>query len=208
MNTNFFSQLAAMELHGNLQINITQGSNGRMVVSMILDNQHCNDSAKKLIPPLVLNATCEQLDKQFFETISKPMQQVSAVMVDMESFVKQIEQAKSQSMMSKQQAQLKDKEQESEEKKLQAMWAKVDQLEAEGKYRDAWTKVPDPAKYPDQAEKIRNRRMELSAKFEPDLFAALPASESHALDDDLGMEPEVSVDIADNKSQETDYVNE
>ncbi|MDR3008638.1 MAG: PRTRC system protein E [Sphingobacterium sp.] len=208
MNTNFFSQVAAMELHGNLQINITKGSNGRMVVSMILDNQHCNDSAKKLIPPLVLNATCEELDNQFFETISKPMQQVSAVMVDMESFVKQIEQAKSQSTMSKQQAQQKDKEQESEDKKLQSMWTKVDQLEAEGKYRDAWTKIPDPSKYPEQGEKIRNRRLELSAKFEPDLFAALPASESSVLDSGLGIEPQESTDSADNKNLQTDYVNE
>mgnify|MGYP003582601771 CR=1 FL=1 len=207
MNTNFFSQVAAMELQGNLQINITQGSNGRMVVSLVLDNQHCNDGAKKLIPPLVLNATYEELDKQFFETVSRPMKQVSAVMVDMESFVKQLEQAKIQSTMSKQQAQQKDKEQESEEKKLQGIWAKVGQLEAEGKYREAWTKIPDPAKYPEHAEKIRNKRLELSAKFEPDLFALLPASESPVLNS-LEQEPQITMELADDLNQETEYVNE
>ncbi|MCH5689544.1 hypothetical protein LWM68_38130 [Niabella sp. W65] len=50
--------------------------------------------------------------------------------------------------------------------------AKVDELEKEGKHRDAWMKVPDPSEYPEQAEAIRKRKSSLSSKFAPDLFGA------------------------------------
>lgn len=50
--------------------------------------------------------------------------------------------------------------------------AKVDELEKEGNYRDAWIKVPDPAQFPEQAEVLRKRKTALSAKFAPDLFGA------------------------------------
>jgi len=48
----------------------------------------------------------------------------------------------------------------------------LDELEKEGKHRDAWMKVPDPSEYPEQAEAIRKRKSSLSLKFAPDLFGA------------------------------------
>ncbi|MCH5685560.1 hypothetical protein LWM68_15655 [Niabella sp. W65] len=49
--------------------------------------------------------------------------------------------------------------------------AKADELEKEGKFRDAWVKVPEPTDYPEHAETLRKRRKELSDKFSaPSLF--------------------------------------
>jgi len=41
---------------------------------------------------------------------------------------------------------------------------KVDELEKEGKYRDAWMKVPDPADYPEQTETIRKKEISFIGK--------------------------------------------
>jgi hypothetical protein len=64
------------------------------------------------------------------------------------------------------------KEKEAKEKKYREAMQKVDELEKEGKHRDAWMKVPDPSEYPEQAEAIRKRKSSLSSKFAPDLFGA------------------------------------
>lgn len=51
--------------------------------------------------------------------------------------------------------------------------AKAEELEKEGKFRDAWMKVPDITEFPEKADEIRKRKGELSAKFStPSLFGA------------------------------------
>ena len=59
---------------------------------------------------------------------------------------------------------------EIKEMKYRGIMAEVDKLEAAGKYREAWIKVPQASEFPDKAEEIRNRRSSLSAQFSPDLF--------------------------------------
>ena len=50
---------------------------------------------------------------------------------------------------------------------------KAEELEKEGKFRDAWMKVPDITEFPEKADEIRKRKGELSAKFStPSLFGA------------------------------------
>ena len=51
--------------------------------------------------------------------------------------------------------------------------AKADELEKDGKFRDAWMKVPDITEFPEKADEIRKRKTELSEKFStPSLFGA------------------------------------
>ena len=48
---------------------------------------------------------------------------------------------------------------------------KVDELEKEGKFREAWMKVPDLTEFPEKADEIRKRKTSLSDKFAtPSLF--------------------------------------
>ena len=70
--------------------------------------------------------------------------------------------------------------------------SKVDELEKEGKHRDAWMKVPDPSEYPEQAEAIRKRKSSLSSKFAPDLFAAtaIPLTVEQSQSDEANVEEE------------------
>jgi PRTRC genetic system protein E len=168
--TNFFSSVAALNITGDLQLTIRKGAEDNLVVSVMLNNEQCGDEARKLIPPLSLRGSAEELDNGFFERITTPVQAVSGLMVDMEGFMKQLEEAKKQSAMEKEKADRERKEKEAREKKYKEAMQKVDELEKEGKYRDAWVKVPDPTEYPEQAETIRKRKSALSGKFAPDLF--------------------------------------
>jgi len=168
--TNFFSNVAALNIKGDLQLTIRKGAENNWIVSVMLNNEQCGDDARKLIPPLNLRGTTDELDNGFFERITTPVQIASGLMVDMEGFMKQVEEAKKQSAMEKEKADGERKEKEAKEKKYKEAMQKVDELEKEGKYRDAWMKVPDPADYPEQTETIRKKKSALSGKFAPDLF--------------------------------------
>lgn len=171
MDTNFFNQIAKLQVTGNLQLNIAQGAEGRFVVSVMLHNEQCGDGAKNMIPPLNLRGTAEELDSGFFENITAPIRAVSGLMVDMEAFMKQVETAKVSSAGERKKSEKAKKEGEAKGKNYRDAMLKVDELEKEGRYKDAWMKVPDPVAYPDYAEVIRKRKTSLSAKFAPDLFA-------------------------------------
>ncbi|WP_172915100.1 PRTRC system protein E [Capnocytophaga canis] len=163
METNFFNQIAMMNVVGTLQMTLQQGQNGQYIVSVLLQNDQCSDPAKNGIPPLVLKGTAEELDGGFFQSIVRPLEETSSLLVNMENYIQAQEHAKRQSAMEKEKT-------EKAQKKYDEAMKKVSELEAQGKYREAWTKLPPPNEFPDQAEKIRKKRSELSAHFTPTLF--------------------------------------
>lgn len=171
MNTNFFNQIQQLDFTGNLQLTIAKGAENNLIVSVLLNNEHCGDSAKNLIPPLTFNANSEELDDGFFEQVATPVQKASGLMVDMEKFLKQLEEAKRQSAMEKAKAEKEKKEKEVKAKKYKEAMEKADELEKEGKFRDAWMKVPETSAFPEKSDEIQKRKRELSAKFStPSLF--------------------------------------
>lgn len=190
--TNFFSSIAALNITGDLQVTIRKGAESNWIVSVMLNNEQCGDDARKLIPPLNLRGSAEELDNGFFERITTPIQTVSGLMVDMEGFMKQLEEVKKKSAMEKEKADRERKEKETKEKKYKEAMQKVDELEKEGKHRDAWMKVPDPSEYPEQAEAIRKRKSSLSSKFAPDLFGATvtPVTDEQPQIDEANVEEE------------------
>ena len=162
MQTNFFRQLANMNLTGDLQITFRATTENSFVLSVLLNNEQCGDEARKLIPPLNLRGTAEELDNGFFESISTPLQTASGLMVDMESFMKQLEEAKKKSAM--------EKEKSDREKKEKEALQKAEELEKEGKYKEAWTALPKVSEYPDFADTIRKKQDEYEKYFAPSLF--------------------------------------
>ncbi len=174
MNANFFHQIAQLQITGDLQLTIAKGAENNLIVSVMLQNEQCGDNAKNIIPPLNLRGTAEELDNGFFEKITTPIQTASGIMVDMEAFMKQLEETKKQSAMEKDKADRQKKEQEAKDKKFKDAMAKADELEKEGKFREAWVKVPEITEFPEKADEIRRRKRELSDKFSaPSLFGAI-----------------------------------
>ena len=174
MNTNFFNQIQQLDFTGVLQLNISKGIESNLIVTVLLNNEQCGDSAKNGIPPLTFNATPQEFDEGFFEQITTPIQKVSGLMVDMEKFLKQLEEVKKQSAIEKEKTEKEKKEKEAKDKKFKDAMAKADELENEGKFREAWMKVPDMTEFPEKADEIRKRKTSLSDKFAtPSLFGAM-----------------------------------
>lgn len=165
MNANFFNQIAQIGITGDLQLTISKGIENTLIISIILQNDQCGDNAKQLIPPLNLRGTAEELDEGFFQQITTPLETASGLMVNMEVFMKQLEVAKKQSAMEKEKSNIQKKEQETKDKKFKDGMAKADELEKEGKFREAWMKVPEITDYPEKADEIRKRKSELSNQF-------------------------------------------
>ncbi|HSH64771.1 MAG TPA: PRTRC system protein E [Bacteroidia bacterium] len=173
MNTNFFTQINQLDFTGVLQLSISKATENKLIVSVLLSNEQCGDTAKHFIPPLTFNATPEEFDGGFFQQLTTPIQKVSGLMVDMEKFLKQLEEVKMQSAMEKEKAEKSKKEKETKDKKYKEGMAKADELDKEGKFREAWMKVPDLTEFPEKAEEIRKRKTSLSEKFiSPSLFEA------------------------------------
>ncbi len=163
-----------MDFTGVLQLNISKGIESNLIVTVLLNNEACGDSAKNLIPPLTFNATPQEFDEGFFEQVTTPIQKVSGLMVDMEKFQKQLDEAKAQSAIEKEKTEKAKKDKEAKDKKFKDAMAKADELEKEGKFREAWIKVPDLTEFPEKADEIRKRKTSLSDKFAtPSLFGAI-----------------------------------
>ncbi len=174
MNTNFFNHIQQLDFTGVLQLNISKGIESNLIVTVLLNNEACGDSAKNLIPPLTFNATPQEFDEGFFEQVTTPIQKVSGLMVDMEKFQKQLDEAKAQSAIEKEKTEKAKKDKEAKDKKFKDAMAKADELEKEGKFREAWIKVPDITEFPEKADEIRKRKTSLSDKFAtPSLFGAM-----------------------------------
>ena len=197
MNTNFFNQIQQLDFTGVLQLNISKGIESNLIVTVLLNNEQCGDSAKNLIPPLTFNATPQEFDEGFFEQITTPIQKVSGLMVDMEKFQKQLDEAKAQSAIEKEKTEKAKKDKETKDKKFKDAMAKADELEKEGKFREAWIKVPDITEFPEKADEIRKSKTALSDKFAtPSLFGAM---------DEAKPEPPIEQEItADYPIDETD----
>ncbi|WP_312399871.1 hypothetical protein [Chryseobacterium sp.] len=60
MQTNFFRQLAKMNLSGDLQLTLRPTEENSFVLSILLNNEQCGDETRKLIPPLNLRGTAEE----------------------------------------------------------------------------------------------------------------------------------------------------
>jgi len=170
METNFFQSIAALNVQGGWALNITNDVTGKWVVSVLFYNDSVGDDARKRVPPIILKGTTAELDNGFFEAISKPVQETAALFTNMEAYLKQREQAKAASQMEKDKSVKADKDKTDKQNKYEEAMKKVDELEAEGKFKEAWMKVPSPTDYPDETETLRARKATLSAQFAPDLF--------------------------------------
>jgi PRTRC genetic system protein E len=192
--TNFFAQVAAIPFEGCLNITIRKDGE-QQTVSVLVQNEACGDTAKAHIPPLILKGDVKELGEGFFPAITAPVQQASALLLNMEQFLKGQENAKKHSAMEKKKEGKTEKTATASDPKatkFDKAMAQVDSLEAEGKFREAWMKVPQASEFPEKAEELRSRRASLSAKFSPGLFGAEqpttektePNTEDYATDDD------------------------
>lgn len=170
METNFFKSIASLNLQGGWNITISNETPERLIVSLLFFNDGIGDDARKKVPPILLKGTPQELDEGFFNAVAQPVKETAALFINMESYLKEREEAKKASAMEKDKTAKADKEKTDKLTKYEAAMKLVDELEAQGKPKEAWMKVPSPQEYPQHAETLRARKSSLSAQFEQDLF--------------------------------------
>ena len=161
---NFFQALSALDLSGDLRITITKTTPETLAVAVLLTGKKGGDEAAKSIKPLLLRGSGEELDTNFFTAIVKPLQATCEFYSNSDAYMQTLEDTKKQSAVGKANPK------SDKEKKYETMMKKADELEKEGRYKEAWMKVPEIAEYPDMEEEIRERKKSLSDQFPPSLF--------------------------------------
>lgn len=167
---NFFQTLIALQVAGDWKINIVKETADRLIVSVLFFNDAIGDEARKKVPPILLKGTAEELDAGFFDAIAQPVKDTAELFANMEQFLKESAQAKISSQMEKDNIFKMGKEKTEMQKKYQEAMKKADELEAVGKFKEAWMKVPQADLYPEYKDIIHARKAELSDKFPIDLF--------------------------------------
>ena len=170
MESTFFQSIAALNVKGEWKIVISQTIENNLIVSVLLCNEQCGDDARKLIPPILLKGSPKEIDEGFLNAIEAPVKVTSQLFVNMESYLKQQELAQLESKLEKDKVAKAASNKTDKEKKYETALKKVDELEAEGKFKEAWMKVPEATEYPEHADSLRKRREALSPKFAPSLF--------------------------------------
>lgn len=172
MNTNFFSLVTQLEFTGNLNISIQKASDNNWIVSVLLQNSGCGDEAKNKIPPLNLRGTAEDLDNGFFENITQPIQSASYLMVNMDYFMVQLEEAKKHSAMEKQNADKEQKGKDERDKKYKDSMKKAEDFEKKSKFKNAWSALPKASEYPEYSKEILEKQEVYEKEFAPNLFTS------------------------------------
>jgi len=166
---NFFQSLSELGLKGDLRINITHTEDQRMVASLVLVPPKGAGESQKTVKPLLIRGTPEELDANFFPALATPLQSVSEFYCNAGDCMKALEPAKRKTLPAKPETARTDAEKKTD--KYNAQMKTANDLEKEGKFREAWMKVPSIEDYPDQEAEIRARREALSAQFAPSLFS-------------------------------------
>lgn len=186
MTTNFFKNIANLNVPGNWKFAITADDKGLLTVSALFNALQNGDSASKLVPPMVLRGTADELDEGFFDTIEQPVQEAAGLFHNMETYMKGMEEAKKQSKMeqdkkvqeSKAKALAKTSEpkdgievsaepkvnKEEKRKIYDEAMKKIGELNDTCKYEEALSILPTIEDYPEKKNELEKKKADLERK--------------------------------------------
>ncbi|QJD96267.1 prtrc system protein e [Mucilaginibacter robiniae] len=166
MTTNFFQNIASLNLKGVWKLAITTDDKGHFIVSQLFHTA-CGDKAVNLIVPLTLSGTAEELDEAFFDTVTEPTLKSAGLQTNMEAHLKSVTVAQAASKM--------EQDQKNREKAQATATAtkKTDDVE-----------LPEPKISKEEKKKIYEEAMEQVTerikKFKfSEALSILPAIEDH-----------------------------
>lgn len=178
MTTNFFQNIANLNLPGTWNIVIATDEQGNFTVSELF-KATCGDKAKDLIIPYTLNGTAQDLDEGFFDKITEPVVKTAGLQSNMEAHLKSVEVAKAASKMeqdkkakeakattatttAKKETNIELPDPKADKKKAYETTIKqIADLSGECKYAEALELLPTTADYPDKETELKNKRTEL-----------------------------------------------
>src|ERR1700761_8237841 len=96
MKTNFFEQIAGLQINGTLQMTVQSNDIGTLAVTILLANQNPKITPGKNIPPMLLKGTAQELDEGFFAQIDEPIKQTVSLFANLEAYQAELDKAKKQ----------------------------------------------------------------------------------------------------------------
>jgi len=183
MKTNFFENIATLNAEGNYKMAIHADKLGTFIVSLLFNTSANGDNAHKLVPPMVLKGTAQELDEGFFEVIKQPIQETAGLFQNMETYLKGLEEAKKQSKMEQDKTKPKtvsnpvaggeDMEaaepkidKEAKKKVYEEAMKQVAELNDHCKYEEALAVLPTVADYPEKQAELEKKHADLTRKKE------------------------------------------
>ena len=179
MTTNFFQNIASLNLPGTWKLVVQTDADGNMTVSELF-NATCGDKAVKLIIPYTLTGTAQDLDEAFFNKITEPVTKSAELQTNLEAHLKSVEQAKAASKM-EQDKKNKEKAQatatpkktedaeipepkiskEDKKKAYDDAMVNVTELIKKLKFSEALTILPTVEEYPNKENELKKKRQYL-----------------------------------------------
>ncbi|NHA03314.1 PRTRC system protein E [Mucilaginibacter sp. HC2] len=180
MTTNFFQNIASLNVPGIWKIGITTDEQGNIKIMGLFNIHNNGTQAAKVVPPFILGGTPEEMDNTFFDTIANPVKETAGIFHNMEDYRKGLDKAKNLSKASggenaaKTTASAVDKaaDQEipvpkTEKKKAYEIAMKaIAELNADCRYEEAILLIPAVEEYPEKATELKNLRTDLNRKKE------------------------------------------
>jgi|ERR1700722_4480312 len=185
MKTNFFQNIADLSVPGNWKIAIHADDKGQFTVSALFNTDNNGDNAYKVVPPMVLKGTAQEMDEGFFDTIEQPVQETAGLFHNMEAYLKGLEEAKklskmeqdkkAQELKNKQQSKAKSNEEgievsepkeskEEKKKRYDEAMKQIAELNDRCKYEEAITLLPTVEDYPEKQKELENKLADLTRK--------------------------------------------
>lgn len=176
----FFQSIYQMMQTGtDLSINIRR-MDGNLSVVVMPRCTNLKDEAGQLIVPLILNGTPVEMDEEFLQTITAPLQKAQGILVNLESFEKQAEQATAQSKVAKSANDKESKETREKREKMERLLKKSEEAATAGKYSDGvmWLKQARALATPDKQKEIDIQMHEVQKKANEGSLFADPAPQA------------------------------
>jgi len=177
MTTNFFQNIASLNVPGIWKIGIITDEQGSIKITGIFNIHNNGTQAAKVVPPFVMGGTAEEVDNCFFDTITAPVQETAGVFHNMEDYRKGLEKAKG---MSKATAEKPAKsystptandtnhempDPKADKKKVYETAIKaINTMSSECKYEEAIALLPAVEDYPEKETELKNLRTDLKRK--------------------------------------------
>lgn len=192
----FFQSIYQMLAAGtDLSINIRR-MDGNLSVVVMPRRTNLKDEAGQLIVPLVLNGTPVELDEQFLPSITTPLQKAQGILVNLETFEKQAEQATAQSKATKSVNDKESKEAREKREKREKLFKRAEEAFAAGRHSEAITcfKQAKVLADADKQREIEERIQEVQKKSsEGSLFAeAVPQTQPISQQPVIPLQPTIS----------------
>jgi len=183
MTTNFFQNIANLNVPGNWKLTLHTDESGNFTVSALFTALQQADNALNAIPPMLLKGTATELDEGFFEAITEPVQQTAGLYHNLNAYHKGLEEARLKSKMEQDKKAKENKVKpktatdEGEEEDIELAEPKISREEKKRLYEDAIKTVnelrggmkyaealeilPETADYPEKAAELNKLRAEL-----------------------------------------------